>query len=96
MAALAVVWFCCMKLAAAIVRPLLASRSLYILLIVMLLFPLVFVIVGSLISFIGRTYFCGMLYGAIMRQIGLATTWLWALPIATNIAWKYVKTHRGY
>jgi|SRR5579859_493150 len=95
-AALAAVWFCCLKLAAVLVRPLLASRRLSVLLIVMLAFPLVFIGIGSLISFVGEMYCWKGSYSAIFHQVGLTTRWLWAVPIAGNLAWKYLKTYRGW
>jgi hypothetical protein len=69
-AALAAVWFCCLKLAAVLVRPLLASRRPSVLLIVMLAFPHVFIGIGSLVSFGGDIYCWKGSYSAIFHQVG--------------------------
>jgi hypothetical protein len=92
---LVAIWFLCLKLAAAITRPFLAYRQMYALLLVILAVPAVFVAIGTLISFVG-TAFCHCSPNGIVQRLAWATKWLWALPVATDIAWKYLKTYNGW
>lgn len=92
---LVAIWFLCLKLAAAITRPLLACRRMYALLLVILVVPAVFVLMGTLLSFVGNTY-CHCPQGGVVQRLAWATRWLWALPVATNIALKYLKIYNGW
>lgn len=57
-------------------------------------FPLVYLVVGCLISLAGKAYFDAILYGGMIQSIGSATAWLWIVPLGMSLGWKYLKTYR--